>query len=144
MKHRLAVYAFALLAVGARPVLAHEYYGKGFKVIHPWAEQTTPEATSAPAYMHFEEIAEGDRLVGASTDLADRVVFVDGPDGAAVDSVAIPVPPSESDIVVLGPRGPHLVLIGLRRQLLWGRAFPLRLVFERSGVIDTELSIGQH
>ena len=40
--------------------------------------------------------------------------------------------------------GAHLVMIGLKAPLLWGRSYPLTLIFEKAGAIDTVLSVGSH
>ena len=40
--------------------------------------------------------------------------------------------------------GVHLVMLDLKSPLQWGRSYPLTLVFEKAGAIDTMLSVGAH
>jgi copper(I)-binding protein len=135
------IYVLACLAAfgGACPQTdAHEYYGKSFTLIHPWAEPSEPHAQSADVFMHFEGVEQPDRLVGASSSLATNVELR-GPDGNPAPE-GIAVGPETS----LQPGGAHLVLTGLKQPLELGRSYPLTLDFDKSGTMHVMISIGAH
>jgi copper(I)-binding protein len=81
---------------------------------------------------------EGDRLVGGETPVAERVEvhrtrLVNGrremdllPNGLDI--------PAETTLV-LEPGSNHLMLVGLRQDLVQGRTFPLTLFFSRAGEV---------
>lgn len=121
---------------------AHEYYANGFTVVHPWALPTAPGATTAAVWVRFEDITENDRLIAAHTMLAKRVELHDAPaatgSGAVLDSIPLVAPGP----VVLAPGGMHLLMIDLATPLQELRSYPLTFVFERSGTIETMLSMG--
>ncbi|TWI66147.1 hypothetical protein IP91_01958 [Pseudoduganella lurida] len=118
--------------------LAHEYYGKGFTLIHPWADPSPPKATRADVYMHFDGVEQGDRLLRASSDIATSVE-VRGRGGKPA-AQGIEVRPD----TVLKPGGAHLVLVGLKQPLELGRSYPLAIEFEKSGTMHVMVSIGAH
>lgn len=144
-------FAFALAVVcallAATPAIAHEYYGKSFKVIHPWALPTAPDATSADVYVRFEEITAGDRLIAAHTALAERVELRGAPSPAPAQ-VAEPVLSAidlpASGTLDLQPEGMHLTLLNLKQPLQMLRSYPMTLEFERSGPMDVMVSVGAH
>jgi copper(I)-binding protein len=138
--HRTIFCALAGLALGGlhSAALAHEYYGKGFTLIHPWAEPSAPHATAASVFMHFEGVAQGDRLLRARSDIAASVEL-QGRGGKPAPK-GIEIRPE----TVLTAEGPHLVLTGLTAPLQLGRSYPLTLVFEKSGTMNVMVSIGAH
>ena len=42
------------------------------------------------------------------------------------------------------PGHPHLLLRGLVTPLQWGRSDGMRVVFEKAGAVDVQISIGAH
>ena len=135
------IYLFACLAAfgGACPQAgAHEYYGKSFTLIHPWAEPSAPDAQSADIFMDFEGVEQPDRLVGASSSLATGVELRGSEDNLAPEGIAVLAQTS------LKPGGAHLVLTGLKQPLELGRSYPLTLEFEKSGTMNVMISIGAH
>jgi copper(I)-binding protein len=134
-KRGLCLLAY-LAALGS--AAAHEYYGKGSTLVHPWAEPSAPAATSAEVFMHFDNVEQPDRLLRADSELAERVE-VRGRDGKPA-SKGIEIGPQ----TVLKPGGARLVLIGLKQPLETGRSYPLALTFEKSGTMRVMVSIGAH
>lgn len=137
----------AALCVLAATAGAHEYYTTSFKIIHPWAEPTEPGASMAPVYLKFEEVAADDRLIGARSDFAGKVELrsplkkgVSAETTAPLEAIAV----TAGSTTNLGPTGAHLLMLELKAPLLMGRSYPLTLIFERSGAIDTMLSVGAH
>jgi hypothetical protein len=43
--------------------------------------------------------------------------------------------------MILGEEGTMIRLIGLNHPLLIARTYPLKLVFEKSGIVDAELNV---
>jgi copper(I)-binding protein len=125
-----------LAALGS--AAAHEYYGKGFTLVHPWAEPSAPAATSADVFMNFDNVEQPDRLLRADSELAQRVE-VRGRDGKPA-AKGIEIGPQ----TVLKPGAARLVLIGLKQPLETGRSYPLALTFEKSGTMRVMVSIGAH
>lgn len=96
------------------------------------------------AYLTIENIGtEPDALVGASTDLADRVRLqsqvLDGPLGRRLPVGRITIEPGRA--VALEPGGFHLTLEDLRVTLAPGDSVTLRLRFERAGSASVRLPV---
>ena len=140
----LKISALCLACVAAH---AHEYYTATFKIIHPWAEATAPGAAIAPVYLTFEEITGSDKLVAARSDIAATVELRSKLASGSTDEVSAILPAIEvtaGSTTELHAGGAHLVMIGLKTQLQWGRSYPLTLIFEKAGAVDTVLSVGSH
>jgi periplasmic copper chaperone A len=126
---RSILFAAALLA--ATPALAQS---PAVEVAHPWARATAPSMKAGGAFITLTDKGTPDRLVGASTPIAQsaelhrtvndrgvmRMLPVDGVDLA-------PGSPVE-----FKPGGYHIMLMGLQQQLKPGDTFPLTLTFARS------------
>jgi copper(I)-binding protein len=125
-----------LTALGS--AAAHEYYGKSFTLIHPWAEPSAPAATSAEVFMHFDAVERPDRLLRAESELAQRVEVRGGDGKPAAKGIEI------GPETVLAPGGARLVMVGLKQPLETGRSYPLALTFEKSGTMRVMVSIGAH
>ena len=130
------------LAVLAGHAQAHEYYAEGFTFIHPWAEATAPGATDAPVYFKLDNVRRDDRLLSATTRMAERVELRGGADAQAPALAGIEIVPAE--LMLFEPGHPHLLLRGLVTPLQWGRSYDLRVVFEKAGAVDVQISIGAH
>jgi copper(I)-binding protein len=138
IRHFIAAFSIALLAL---PVPAHEYCVAGFTLVHPWAEPTPPEATTAAVYFHVEQIAANDRLISASTPYAGSVEFrADADDHAPLAALAIV---AGQDMAFV-PGQAHLLLRDLKSPLQWGRSYAMTLVFERAGEVQVMVSVGSH
>ena len=140
----LKVAAVCLVAVAAH---AHEYYTATFKIIHPWAEATAAGTSIAPVYLKFEEITGSDKLVAARSDIAGKVELrskLDNDSTAEVSAILPAIEVTAGSTTELHAGGVHLVMIGLKTPLQWGRSYPLTLIFEKAGAIDTMLSVGSH
>jgi copper(I)-binding protein len=136
----LAWTAWGLLVGGSAQ--AHEYTARHFTLIHPWAYATEPGATSARVYFTIESVDEDDRLLGASSDVAEacelRASLDDAP--AALPHLPVPV----GDLVDYSLGHPHVLLKGLRVPFLSDRSYPLTLRFEKAGSMTVQVSIGAH
>jgi copper(I)-binding protein len=132
--------ALCLLAAAAQ---AHEYYTGTFTIVHPWTDPTAAGAVSAPVYLKVEQITADDRLVEARSPFAGKIELRSGstdPKAASVKAVAL----KTGVDLDLNATGVHLVMLELKSPLQWGRSYPLTLVFEKAGAVDTMLSVGAH
>jgi copper(I)-binding protein len=87
---------------------------------------------------------EADRLVAASTDVADKVeiqqIKVVGPDirmRPVEKGLAFPA----GTTITLKPRGYHLLMTGLKAPLVVGKKVPVTLTFEKAGTRAIELVV---
>ncbi|MDG4597945.1 MAG: copper chaperone PCu(A)C [Candidatus Contendobacter sp.] len=130
-----------LLALSA-PVFAADT--TTIKVEEPWARESPPTVTNGAAYMTLVNTGkEADRLVGASGEVSATVelhthLMEDGVMKMRPIK-AIEVNPGEP--AVLRPGGLHIMLIGLKKPLVAGQTFPLRLRFEKAGEMPVEVKV---
>lgn len=140
---RTLLTAIALAAALAAPAAAHEAKVGELTIGHPWSRPV--KAANGAAYMSISNAgSEPDRLIAASTDVAERTELhthlIDA-DGVArmrpVQAVDVPA----NGEVMLQPGGLHVMLIGLREQLQPDSEFPLTLTFERAGTVTVEVAV---
>jgi periplasmic copper chaperone A len=129
--------SLAMCASLAMPAArACEFYTSTLRITHPWTRATAPGATSAVLCMKIDEVIEADRLIGVDTPVARGVeLVVDG----AVSRLNLPIPKGRE--MILGEAGRLIRLIDLNHPLLIARTYPLKLIFEKSGMVDAELNI---
>ncbi len=161
----IAAIATAILGlVMPSKAYTHEYYTKSFTIIHPWANASEPGATSAEVYFRVEQISAADKLIGATTMLADKVELresrsktiepakpaKDAQDtkntkGATTEPVLLKEITLPVDAVIeLKPGGLHVKLVGLKNPLLSLRSYPMTLMFEKSGAVNVMVSVAAH
>lgn len=141
---RLAVTGLAFLGAlyVSAPLRAHDYTLGDLKIGHPWARVSA--AQNGAAYMTITATAAmGDRLVSAASPAAGRVELhthvMEGEVMRMRQVPAIEVKPGEP--TALKPGGLHVMLLGLKKPLTEGYAFPLTLTFERAGKIEVEVKV---
>lgn len=110
-----------------------------------WA--TADDVVSA-AYLTIDNAGDGDRLVGASTDVAGRTSVMSREEmeamghGDASDHEHHPsvldVPPGRTE---LAPGGWHIMLEDLRRPLEAGETITVHLEFEHAGTVDVPVEV---
>jgi hypothetical protein len=106
------------------------------RVVHPWTRSTPPGATEAVLCMTIDEVTAPDRLVGVETPVAEGAAMGGVGAGPTVD-----FPVETGGRFVLDESGTFVRLRGLRHPLSVGREYPLRLIFEKSGIVLAELSV---
>lgn len=134
--------AGALLALGlAFSVGAHEVKANGMVIEHPWARSTPPNAKTGAVYMTIVNEGETpDRLIGAETDVAEKVEIHTHTmeDGIArmrpIEAIEI-TPGSPTRIE---PGALHLMLIGLKEPLEAETAIAMTLIFQHAGRVEIE------
>lgn len=121
------------MAPGAR---ACEFFAANLRVTHPWTRVTPADAPFAVVCMKIDQVTASDRLIGVETPVAT---------GAQIGGIS--TPPGLNLLIergqdfTLSEGGLHLRLLGLTQPLLLGRSYPMRLVFEKSGVLHVELNV---
>ncbi len=121
------------------PAQAHDYALGPLRIDHPYATPTPPGARTGAAYVRTirNRSAQADRLVGASTPVAQSVEIHHSEIDAnqvmrmrAVDGIAVP---AGGELRLRHGGSHHLMLIGLKAPLKDGERFPLRLRFQHAG-----------
>jgi periplasmic copper chaperone A len=114
-------------------------------VEQPWARATPAGATTGAVYMMLANKAPtADRLTAASSDVAGKVqihemAVVDGIMKMRQLANGLAIPAGGS--VTLKPGGYHVMLIGLKKQLIAGQTLPLTLTFAKAGNISITVPI---
>lgn len=117
---------------------ACEFWTPTLRVIHPWTHATGDDATTALVCMRFDEVRQDDRLVGVDTPVATGAELTGlGADAGPGINFAIP----QGRETQLSQGGTCLRLLGLTMPLEVGRAYPMRLVFDRGGVLNADLTV---
>lgn len=101
------------------------------------------ESTSAAYFVIVNGGDQPDALIGAASEVAERVELHETKMEGEVAKMQ-PVPRVEIPArgqVEFKPRGLHVMLIGLKRELKVGDTFTLTLRFERSGEIPVTVSV---
>ncbi len=110
-----------------------------------WARATPPRATTAAIYLTIKPAdSSGDRLVGVMTDVSEKAqihtMYME--DGVMrmrwlKDGLVLPA----DEETALSPSGTHIMLIGLKQQLVSGQKIPLMLTFEKVGQLQVEAEV---
>ncbi len=101
------------------------------------------ESTSAVYFVVVNEGDQPDALIGVASDVAEKVELHETKMEGDVAKMQ-PVPRVEIPArgkVEFRPRGLHVMLIGLKRDLQVGDTFTITLRFERSGEIQVPVSV---
>ncbi|MDE2229003.1 MAG: copper chaperone PCu(A)C [Alphaproteobacteria bacterium] len=123
----LAPLALFLTLLAAQRTWAHSFALGTIEIGHPWAEPAVGDV--AVLFMALANMGDkSDRLVGASTPIADAAVFENYGDHPVDHFELQPKRP-----VALRPGGRHIALRGLKRRLAVGDSFPLTLRFAAAG-----------
>ena len=137
----MALLMLTMLAAG--PAWAANAKPQTPKIEMPWARATAGRAETGAAYLRLVGAERDDRLLAASSPVAETVelhTHLDE-DGVMrmrpVPAIAVPA----AGMVELKPGGLHIMLIGLKGPLKEGRRFPLTLIFERAGPVETEVPV---
>jgi len=135
----------AVLANAAVPAQAQEPKQGPLTVVQPWSRATAPSQKTGGVFLRIENASsQPDRLIGVETEMADTASL----HAMIHDGDVMKMRPVEGGISVpanghaeLAPGGNHVMLIGLREQLVKDSTVPLTLIFERAGRIEIEAVI---
>jgi len=110
------------------------------KISQSWSRATTSlQKTGAVFFKIKNDGTHSDRLIGVETDIANysslhEMIHEDGV--MRMRSVEEGIKVLVNGEVVLAPGHKHIMLMGLKKQLIENSNIPLTLIFERSGEID--------
>ncbi|MBI1251991.1 MAG: copper chaperone PCu(A)C [Alphaproteobacteria bacterium] len=122
--------AFASSLFAAREASARDFRLGDIVIDQPIALPTARAGASTSVFLTFINHGGADRLIAASSVAAERAE-IRAP-GAPTGGLALPAHRS----VQLRPGGAHILLIGLSGPLAAGDGVPVRLQFERAGLIE--------
>jgi copper(I)-binding protein len=143
MGHLMAV---LMIALGVcMPAQAASPTAGSITVEHVWARATPKGAPNAAIYLTLvNNGSETDRLIGASSPMADNIQFHEEQDENGISNMraleAIDLPSGAS--VVLKPSGLHL-MVRIKQPLKEGQTFPLTLTLEKAGSIQATVRVGK-
>lgn len=118
----------------------------GIVVETAWARATPAGAKTGAVYMTVvNNGAIPDRLLGATTPVADKVQFHKVSEENGVSSMrelpTIDIAPGAR--VIFKPSDLHVMLIGLKQPLKEGQTVPLTLDFEKAGKVSMAASVAK-
>jgi periplasmic copper chaperone A len=137
MRNAIAGLMAAMLALGfADAASAHGYKRKNIEIVHPWtADKPQPGGRDAIVSMDIKNAgASADRLVGATSAIAERVELATGSAAKAIEVA----PRGRVDLTA---KTQHLRLVGLKKRLTAYDTLPVTLVFERAGRIRIDVLV---
>ena len=136
-----------ILAVGLIPVASAETPGaSGIAVTDAWARATPGGARTGAIYLTLvNHGADGDRLVGVATPVADEAqLHVESVENGIMKMrplAEVEVKPGAT--MVLKPGASHVMLMGLKQPLKEGESFPLTLDFAKSGKREVQVKVAK-
>ena len=129
--------AVLCLVVCATDASAHGYKRKSIEIVHPWTgDKAEAGGRDAIVCMDIKNSgAEADRLISATSPIAERVEIRAGTGATAIE---------------IGPRGrvdltsksQHLRMVGLKKSLTAYDTLPVTLIFQRAGRIKIDVLVG--
>jgi copper(I)-binding protein len=113
------------------------------QVVDAWSRATPPGMAVGVAYFTIRNTGKSDRLLGVSSPVAKRAeLHVSSMNDGVMRMQAL----SSVDIgsgapTSFEPSGKHVMLVGLKRALKEGDAFPLVLTFANAGKVETMVQV---
>jgi periplasmic copper chaperone A len=138
--NRRELFAFALASLGT----ALPAWAAGLTVTNAWSRTTPPGVTVGVAYFTLKnDTGKSDRLLKISSPIAGKVQvhrteILDGI--ARMREVAV-LHVDAGQELKFEPNGMHLMLMGLKKPLVEGKAFELNLVFEVAGARSVKVTV---
>lgn len=141
MRH-VVLAAAALLGLAA-PIPGARAQAPTVEVSEAWARATTSSARVGGVFLKIRATGAGDRVVSASTPLAEKVelheTIRDGNVMRMREVPALMVPAGQT--VELKPGSYHIMLIGLKQPLNRGESFPLTITFEKAPAVTATVTV---
>jgi copper(I)-binding protein len=142
---KVVVALFLALPLGVE-AHAQTSVASAIMIDQPWARATPGGAKTGAAYMTVRNNgASADRLLGATTLVADKVQFHQETNDGGVSRMrevpSVNVEPGAQ--IVFKPGDMHMMMVGLRQPLQEGQTFPMTLQFEKAGSMAVTVLIGK-
>jgi copper(I)-binding protein len=140
-----ALFIAGLVSGLAAPAQADDVTVGGLKILAPWARATPKGASVGGCYMKIANTGSAaDRLIGGASDISSRFEVHE----MSMDNGVMKMRPLANGIeikpgqtVELNPSGYHVMLVGLKQQLMQGDHFKATLEFEKAGKVDVEFIV---
>jgi hypothetical protein len=129
----------------ATPALAEEVKAGDLVITQAWSRATPGGAKVAGGYLTIENKGSApDRLIGGSTDVADKVQVHE----MATNNGVMTMRPLDKGLTIepgktvkLAPGGLHLMMLDLKSPLKQGDKLPVTLEFERAGKVKLSFDV---
>ncbi len=137
--------AVAVAALIAAPAQAKDFTVGALKISAPWSRATPKGASVGGGYMTITNTGSApDRLIGGSADIAGRfevheMKMENGVMKMRLVKGGIEIKPGQT--VTLDPNGYHVMLVGLKHQLMRGQHFKGTLEFAKAGKVEVDFSV---
>jgi copper(I)-binding protein len=123
---------------------ADDYKVGALQIAQPWARATPKGAPVGGGYLKITNTGtEPDKLVGGSSDVADRFevheMSMDGGVMKMRPTNGVEIKPGQT--VELKPGGLHVMFVGLKKPLVQGQKIKGTLSFEKAGKVDVEFTV---
>ena len=138
---RFARFFIAFAIASAMSASAHDHGVAGIEITQPWAPATTGQDVQV-VYLSIKNRATlPDRLLRALSPVAAKVELHGVPDADGATKPVAELAIAAGQVLVLNATGPHLALLGLKRQLLEHQTFKLALEFDLAGRIVVDVVV---
>lgn len=138
---RFLVFVLALMAIPSLALAHHDHV----EATNVWARATPPGAKNGAAYMILtNDTAKADRLLDAASDVAERVeihTHLMENNVMRMRRVEGGVDVEPGTPVVFQPGGLHVMLMGLKKQLVAGDSFVLVLTYRDAGPVEVTAEV---
>ncbi len=147
MKNAGQVISVLLLALVFSAQLHAQTPGQNIIIVERlWARATPAGAKTGAVYVTLiNNGSTGDRLLGATTPMADKVQFHSASEENGVSRMremrTVEVAPGAT--VSFNPGDMHIMVVGLKQPLKEGQSFPLTLTFEKAGKEDVSVPVAK-
>jgi hypothetical protein len=139
------IIAATLATFAALPAQAEDVTVGSLKISAPWARATPKGASVGGGYMKITNTGTApDRLLGGVTAVAGRFEVHE----MSMDNGVMKMRPVTGGLeikpgqtVELKPGGYHVMLMGLKEQLVQGKHFKATLEFAKAGKVDVDFAI---
>lgn len=132
-------------AWAAIPTQAEDVTIGNLKISAPWARATPKGAGVGGGYMKVTNTGTApDRLVGGSTDISrtfevHEMTIEGGVMKMRRIAAGLEIKPGQT--IELKPGGYHIMFVGLKKQLMQGDHFTVKLEFAKAGNVDVDFSV---
>lgn len=135
-----------ILAASAAVFLAFPAFAQGIEVQDPYARSASEMATTGAAFMVITNTGgAADRLIGASSDVAEKVELHTHKEDANGVMRMIHVEEGfdlpEDGEIVMERGGHHVMFMGLKAPMVQGDMIDLTLVFAQAGEVAVQVPI---
>jgi len=140
---RFALFFIALAIASVMSASAHDHGVAGIEIAQPWAPATSGHGQDVQVvYLTIKNRATvPDRLLRALSPVAAKVELHGVPDADGRAKPVAELAIAAGQDLVLTATGPHLALLGLKRQLLEHQTFKLALEFDLAGRIVVDVVV---